>query len=228
MLSLRTQKYVESRIQEGEDFDYWRWLRQVRKEEAQAKQVPAAFYADEYVSFKLGDLTNTPDVRDACVNLEPALQVQSAPIPVTVYRSDHKSRGENPQDQLKRRLVMVSHAFDKFQESRVRDTVYRYLKAVFVLVVDYKGRRRTKRLLQRAFQFGGLPFDENADPFAAVIRCTSERNLDCKTISKWARALRYAAYCKRPRTKLRAFIKKMGGINACAERYAIYLGHDRR
>ena len=122
----------------------------------------------------------------------------------------------------------MSDAWDEFQESRVRDAVYGYLKAVFAFVVDYKGRRRTKRLLRRAFQFAGLPFDKNADPFAAVIRCTSERNVDNKTISKWARALRYAAHCKRPRTPLKRFIKKMGGINACAERYAIYLGRGRR
>ena len=95
---------------------------------------------------------------------------------------------------------------------------------MFALVVDCKGRRQTKRLLRRAFQFAGLPVDKNADPFAAVIRCTCERNIDNKTISEWARALRYAAHCKRPRTKLKTFIKKMGGVNAVAERYAIYLG----
>jgi hypothetical protein len=117
---------------------------------------------------------------------------------------------------------MACNALDDFQECRKRDAVYGYLKAVFALVVDSKGRRRTKRLLRRAFQFAGLPVDKNADLFAAVIRCTSERNVDNKTISKWARALRYAAHFKRPRTKLRAFIKKMGGINACADRYTRY------
>jgi hypothetical protein len=54
--------------------------------------------------------------------------------------------------------------------------------------------------------------------------CTSERNIDNKTISKWARALRYAAHCKKRGTPLNRFVKKMGGINACAKRYAIYLG----
>jgi hypothetical protein len=119
---------------------------------------------------------------------------------------------------------MVCDAWDDFQECRERDAVYGYLKTVFAVVVDYKGRRRTKRLLRRAFQFAGLPLDKNADPFAAVIRCTSEGNVDNKTISKWATALRYAAHCKKPGTPLKTFIKKMGGINACAERYAIYLG----
>ena len=161
--------------------------------------------------------------------LEPvALPAKSTPIPRVLYRSDRKAGRERLEDRLRQRLVMVSDAWDDFPECRKRDAVYGYLKAVFALVVDCKGRRRTKRLLRRAFQFAGLPFDKNADPFAAVIRCTSERNIDNKTISKWARALRHAAHCKRPRTPLKTFIKKMGGINACADRYAIYLGRGGR
>jgi hypothetical protein len=121
-------------------------------------------------------------------------------------------------------MVYKSDAFDEFQESRARDAMYGYLKAVFALVEDCKGRRRTKRLLRRAFQFAGLSFDKNADPFATVIRCTSERDIDNKTISKWARALRYAAHCKSPKTGLKRFMKKMGGINGCADRHTRYLG----
>jgi hypothetical protein len=224
MLSPRTAKYVEARIRDGDNFDYWRWLQRVRKEEAQEKQVPATFHAAECLSFKLGDLTSTSKPRDACVNSQSVPQTKLVPMPVTVCRSDHKARGENPQDQLKRRLMKVSDAFDEFQESRVRDAVYGYLRAVFALVVDHKGRRRTKRLLRRAFQFAGLPVDKNADPFAAVIRCTCERNVDNKTVSKWARALRYAAYCKVPRTRLRTFMKRMGGVNSCADRWAQCFG----
>ncbi len=66
--------------------------------------------------------------------------------------------------------------------------MYGYLEAVFEIVDHYKVRRKTKKLLRRTFKFAGLPFDENADPFSAVIRCTSE-DVDSKTISKWARYL---------------------------------------
>ena len=228
MLSPRTIKYVEAMVREGDDFDFRGWLRRVREEEAEAIQVPAAFSSDEYVASEIGDLTNTPKRHDTRVNSGSALQATSIPIPRVVYRSDRKAGGESPEDRLRQRLVIVCDAWDDFQECRKRDAVYRYLKAVFALVVDHKGRRRTRRLLRRAFQFAGLLFDENADPFAAVIRCTSERDVDNKTSSKWARALRYAAHCKRSRTPLKIFIKKMGGINACTERYAIYLGRGRR
>jgi hypothetical protein len=39
MLTGRTAKYVEAMIREGNDFDYYRWLRRVREEEAQLKSV---------------------------------------------------------------------------------------------------------------------------------------------------------------------------------------------
>jgi hypothetical protein len=226
MLPSRTARYVEARIREGDNFDYRKWLRRVREEETQAGQTPAAFFFGE--GPEIGDPTNTPDRLDAWASSGSALQAKSATIPRTVYRSDHKAQRESPQDRLRRRLMRVSDAFDDFQESRVRDAVYCYLKAVFSLVVDYKGRRRTKRLLRRAFQFAGLAFDKNAEPFAAVVRCTSERKLDCKTISKYSRALRYAARCKKPRTSLKTFMKEMGGVGGCADRFARYLGRGSR
>jgi hypothetical protein len=203
-------------------------LRRVREEEAQAKQFPATCFLGELPPSEIGDLTNTPDLRDVREISVPVLHAKSPPTARAVHRSDHKAQSESPQDRLRRRLIRVSDAFDEFQGSRVRDAVYGYLKAVFAVVVDCKGRRQTTRLLRRAFQFAGLPVDKNADPFAAVIRCTSERNVDNKTISKWARALRYVARCKKPGTPLKTFFKKMGGINSCADRYAIYLGRGRR
>jgi hypothetical protein len=98
-----------------------------------------------------------------------------------------------------------------FQASRARDAVYGYLEAVFAIVEHYKVRRRTNRLLRHAFKFANLPFDRNADPFTAVIRCTCDGAADNKIISKWARALRYVAHCKKPRTRLKTFMKKAGG-----------------
>ena len=61
--------------------------------------------------------------------------------------------------------------------------------------------------------------------FGALL--ASDDNADSKTISKWARALRYVARCKVPRTRLKMFMKKAGGVNACADRYAKYLGRIR-
>ena len=113
--------------------------------------------------------------------------------------------------------------------SRTRDAVYEYLAAVFSIVMHYKVRRRTARLLRHAFKFANLSFDKNANPFTAVIRGTSKRDIDTKTISKWARALRYVAQCKEPGTQLKAFMTQAGGVNACATRYAkLKRRRDRR
>jgi hypothetical protein len=224
LLSPRTVKYVDAMIREGDDFDYCRWLRGVREEEAQAKEGPAAFPSGESVSFAIDNPIDTPGRLDAWSKAEPVLKAKWAPIPRPVYRSDHKAQRQSAEDRLRQRLGTVCNAWDDFQECRKRDAVYGYLKAVFALVVDCKGRRETKRLLRRAFQFAGLPVDKHADTFAAVIRCTSERNIDNKTISKWARALRYAAHCKVPRKRLKTFMKKMGGVNSCADRWSQCFG----
>jgi hypothetical protein len=64
------------------------------------------------------------------------------------------------------------------------------------------------------------PLDKNADPFSAVIRCTSRGDIDSKTTSKWSRALRYASRRKGPDRRLKRFMKEAGGVNACADRYA--------
>src|SRR5580704_7862794 len=118
MLSPRTAKYVEAMYREGDNFDYSRWLRRVREEEAEAKHIPAAFFSGESVAPETGDLTNTPDRLDEWSNVEPALPSKSAPIPRVAYRADHKDRRESPQDRLRQRLVMVCDAWDDFQECR--------------------------------------------------------------------------------------------------------------
>ena len=106
--------------------------------------------------------------------------------------------------------------------------MYGYLEAVFAIVEHYKVRRRTKKLLRHAFKFADLPFDKNANPFTAVIRCTCDDEIDSKTISKWARALRYVAHCKAPGTRSKTFMKEVGGVNACADLYPRYFGRSAR
>ncbi len=135
---------------------------------------------------------------------------------------------DEPKKSIRQRLVVVRAAWRQFHKTHDRDGVYGYLRAVFSLVKHYRGRRRTKKLVRRASRFAGLPIDMNADPFAAVIRSTCEEKLDRKTVSKWSRALRYAARFKKPRVRLRPFIKNRGGINGCAALYTEQLGRGRR
>ena len=151
---------------------------------------------------------------------------RAAPLPKA--RSHHEPRNKTPKARLRRRLEKIRDAWDDFQASRARDAVYGYLGAVFAIVEHYKVRRRTNKLLRHAFKFADQPLDKNANPFTAVIRCTCDDEIDSKTISKWARALRYVAHCKKPRTRLKTFMKEAGGVNACADLCARYFGLGRR
>jgi hypothetical protein len=146
-----------------------------------------------------------------------------AAVPIGTIRSRRKTLHRTSVTRMTRRLEKVRDAWDVFQASRARDAVYGYLDAVFAIVTRYKVRGRATRLLRRAFEFAKLPFDKNADPFTVIIRCTSSGDSDNKTISKWARALRYVARYKAPSTQLKMFMKQAGGVNACAEMYASYL-----
>jgi hypothetical protein len=143
-------------------------------------------------------------------------------------RSRDEPAGKTSKARLRRRLEKIREAWDDFQTSRARDAVYGYLEAVFAIVEHYKVRRKTKKLLRHAFKFAELPFDRNADPFTAVIRCTCADLADSKAISKWARALRYVARCKAPQIRLKTFMKEAGGVNACADLYARYFGRRGR
>jgi hypothetical protein len=64
-----------------------------------------------------------------------------------------------------------------------------------------------------------------ADPFAVIIFCTADpQKVDFKMRSKWARVMRYAAVYKDLDEPLADFIKRRGGINKVAARYARRLG----
>jgi hypothetical protein len=207
-------------IRQGDSFDYDEWLRRVREEEAQAKQLSAAFGSGH--AGAAGQMAN-PVSKSANHHASPhSARALLCPIPIprVLSRSTRKMSDEQPKARVRRWLENVQIAWDGFQASRARDAVYDYLQAVFAIVMHFKVRRRTKRLLRHAFEFADKPFDENADPFSAVICCTCGGAAADKMISKWARALRYAARRKGPGTRLQAFMKQAGGVNECAAGYA--------
>jgi hypothetical protein len=226
LMPARTAKYVEAMIRQGDNFDYFKWLQKVRDEEGQVKQIPAKFASGKIIAPEIDLPIGTADCRSASLNSGPAPMTRAAPLPKA--RSHNEPRNKTPKARLRRLLEKIRDAWDVFQASRARDAVYGYLEAVFAIVEHYKVRRRTKKLLRHAFRFADQPFDKTADPFTAVIRCPCDNSIDSKTISKWARALRYVAQCKKPGTPLKAFMKEVGGVNACAHLYARYLGRRGR
>jgi hypothetical protein len=102
--------------------------------------------------------------------------------------------------------------------SRARES---YLIAVYGLVAWWTARR--------ALRLQPLKVSDREDPFAAVIRSTADpAKADKRTRSKWSRALRYAAVYKPDSDPLDQFIKRKGGINACAAQYSQRVGRGTR
>jgi hypothetical protein len=229
MLTGRTAKYVEAMIREGDDFDYYRWLRGVQQEDARLKSLAVSTSVQHIVprpDHPAKIAQNPGEFRDSetADNQKHKLAVGRA-----IQRVGHGAKSvDKPKKSLQQRLGDVCDAWDDFQENRGRDAVYGYLRPVFSIVKHYNGRFRTKKLIRRAFKFAGLPIDKNADRFAVVIRCTCEHKLDNKTISKWSRALRYVARVKKPRHPLTTFMKNRGGVNGCAALFAEHLGRSSR
>jgi hypothetical protein len=59
------------------------------------------------------------------------------------------------------------------------------------------------------------------------MRCTADlAKADKRIRSKWSRLMRYAAAYKPDSERLDQFIRRKGGINACAARFARCLGSD--
>jgi len=101
--------------------------------------------------------------------------------------------------------------------------VHRFLGAIFNQVYVWEADDRLEEGLYRLLDSlkARVPL-RIGEAFAVVIYCTAP-HIDKKDRSKWARALRYAAATKPNDEPIKKFIKRKGGINACASRYAEYV-----
>jgi hypothetical protein len=224
LLSPRTADYISALIQEGDKFDYCRWLQQARGEEARASS--AGCPPSELVATEMAHQFGKADRPGRWQNT--TLMSGEARISRARWQLRRASKTGKPEIRSQQRLEKIHAAWEDFQGSRVRDAVYGYLTAVFQTLTHYKVRRKTNKLLRKAFKFADLPLHKTADPFTAIIRCTCDDNVDIKTISKWARALRYVARFKVSPTQLKTFMKEAGGVNACADEYAKCCGRGAR
>jgi hypothetical protein len=104
-----------------------------------------------------------------------------------------------------------------------RMAVQTFLGAVFNLVSRWEAEDRLKDGLYRLLDSLKAPVPLRiGEAFAVVIYCTAP-HVDQKSRSKWARALRFAAANKPSDESIKKFIKRKGGINACASKYAQYV-----
>jgi hypothetical protein len=126
---------------------------------------------------------------------------------------------------LRQDLQRVRGVWEDCQASRDRNAIYAYLSAVYGLVAVWAAEGREIDRARRALRLGRLGVSEREDPFASIIRCTADpAKADKRTRSKWSRVLRYAAAYKSDWEPLDQFIRRKGGINACAARFSRCLG----
>jgi hypothetical protein len=129
---------------------------------------------------------------------------------------------------LRQDLRRVQNAWGDCQTKRDRDAIYSYLTAVFDLVTWWAAEGAAVERARKALRLRCLEPSDHDEPFAAIIRCTSDpAKVDNRTRSKWSRVLRYAMEYKRVGEPLAAFVQRKGGINECAERFARCLGRSR-
>jgi hypothetical protein len=124
-------------------------------------------------------------------------------------------------------LQRVRDAWADCQATRDRNAIYAYLTAVYALVAWWTAEGREIDRARRALRLQRLKVSEREDAFASVIRCTADpAKADRRTRSKWSRVMRYAAVYKPDSDPLDQFIKRKGGINACAARFSRCLGRS--
>ena len=126
---------------------------------------------------------------------------------------------------LQASLLRLQNEWETVQASRDRNAIYGYLTAVFETVMVWAKEGRAVNRAHRALHLRGHKSVREPEPFAALIFCTADRDMvDERARSKWSRVLRYAAEFKDIDEPLGDFIKRKGGLNECATRYARRLG----
>ena len=130
---------------------------------------------------------------------------------------------------LRQDLTRVRSAWNECQAHRERDAIYSYLTAVFDLVAWWAAENCAVARARKALRLQNIWPSDHDEPFAAIIRCTADpAKVDKRTRSKWSRVMRYAMEYKPSSEPIAAFIRRKGGINECAERFARWLGRPGR
>ena len=130
-------------------------------------------------------------------------------------------------DAMKANLLRLRNEWETLQASRDRDAIYQYLNSIFQLVSWWAKEGKAVKRAYRALHLRGYNSHREPEPFAAVILCTSDPDkVDARTRSKWSRALRFAEANKDLDEPLPGFVKRKGGLNECAARFARRLGRS--
>jgi hypothetical protein len=211
--SARTRSYIDALARYGDNFDYGKWLRDVRAAEAKAaKELEQGDGPENGQTPSPSSISAAPPQnRGGCIA---AHSHNDPPFEITA-----RSRDADVIEDLEEVCV----AWGDLQKMRQRTAIYRYLNSVFLLLRMYRCGGGMGRLMRCAQVMAKGEAEELSDevlePYAVVLRATSDGELDRKAVSKYSRVLRYAELHIGERS-LKKFITRRGGLNACAAQFA--------
>jgi hypothetical protein len=218
-LSKRTQQYVEALIREGEKFDHAAWLARVRAEEAAATKSDRAVVSDD-IKINNFEGHKTEPAQIFAKNCEQVILRPLVRPSVRQFPSLHRPEQVSRSSSFDRRVLAVKQAWRAIKLNHRRNAIYGYLSAVFELVAEYRQLNDIEKLTRCASKLAGLPAGHNPEPFALIIAGTCGADVDRKTISRWSRALRYVIEYNPRGIALKKFMRRKGGVNACADKFA--------
>ena len=126
-------------------------------------------------------------------------------------------------------LARVADSWRRAQRHREREAIFQFLTNVFELVAWWAFENKANERAARALALKKITRRHGREPYAAVILASvSPSIVDKRSISKWSRALRFAAAFKPRKKRLTQFIRGQGGINACAAGYSARLSRRGR
>jgi hypothetical protein len=140
--------------------------------------------------------------------------------PVLSNDNTHICRVAYPNVSLNQDIKRLREIWQKVQGDRNRDAIYGYLTAVYELIEWWTAEMLAIDRAKRALRVNGLVVTEEPEPFGAVIAASvSPKKLDRRQLSKYSRALRYAAARGCRPKRLKGFIERHGGLNSAAARF---------
>jgi hypothetical protein len=149
-------------------------------------------------------------------------------LPSFLSKSAPKEGVPYSSEALRHDLQRVRSAWEDAQANRDRNAIYGYLTAVYDLVAWWAAEGREVDRARRALRLQRLEVSDREAPYAAIIRCTADpAKADKRTRSKWSRVMRHAAAYQPYSEPLDRFVKRKGGINACAAWFSRWLGRSQ-
>ena len=110
---------------------------------------------------------------------------------------------------------------------RRRFGLYRYLRDVYQVYLEFRSRRIARKATRRIAKISKLSLQRKSHPIRILIEASAGPE-DARQKSRWSQALKCAHGWLLPATRLKWFFKVTGGIAGSARKYAINKKAARR